>query len=79
MKEKTSITLSADVLARVDRAAGRQKSRSAFIEEVLSKFFHEQGRRAIAARDLAILNSAAERLNPEAEDVLEYQSGTFEP
>jgi metal-responsive CopG/Arc/MetJ family transcriptional regulator len=35
MKEKTPITLSKEVLAKVDRLAGPKQSRSAFIERVL--------------------------------------------
>jgi hypothetical protein len=32
-------------------------------------------RAAIEARDLRLINAAAERLNGEAQDVLEYQAG----
>jgi metal-responsive CopG/Arc/MetJ family transcriptional regulator len=35
MKEKTSITLSREVLTGIDRIAGAKQSRSAFIERVL--------------------------------------------
>ena len=73
MKEKTSITLSTDFLASVDRLAGSRHSRSAFIERVLRKYIRERARNAAHARDLARINSAAERLNAEAEDVLSYQ------
>jgi hypothetical protein len=48
MKEKTSVTLSPEVLAGIDRLA--------------------------EARDLAILNDAADRLNQEAAEVLDYQA-----
>lgn len=74
MKEKTSITLSKDLLARVDRLAGSKQSRSAFIERVLRKYFKDRQRASIHARDLELLNEAADRLNREAEDVLEYQA-----
>jgi metal-responsive CopG/Arc/MetJ family transcriptional regulator len=74
MKAKTSITLSSDVLAEVDRLAGSKASRSAVIEKVLRRFFRERKRRKIDARDLERLNSAADRLNSEAEDVLRYQA-----
>jgi len=75
MKEKTSITLSKDVLAGIDRAAGGERSRSAFIERVLRQYFRQQARTAAMERDLKGLNAAAERLNAEAADVLEYQAG----
>jgi metal-responsive CopG/Arc/MetJ family transcriptional regulator len=74
MKEKTSITLSAEVLAGVDRLAGLGQSRSAFIERVLRKFLREQARVKLQARDLLLLNLAADKLNAEAEDVLGYQA-----
>jgi metal-responsive CopG/Arc/MetJ family transcriptional regulator len=74
MKEKTSITLSDDVLAGIDRLAGSKRSRSAVIEQVLRKFLREQARARLHARDLQLLNAAAEELNAEAEDVLGYQA-----
>ena len=74
MKEKTSITLSKDLLARVDRLAGSKQSRSAFIERVLRKYFQDRRRASIQARDLELLNQAADRLNREADEVLEYQA-----
>ena len=74
MKEKTSITLSKDVLAGVDRLAGSKHSRSAFIEHVLRKYLRERARNAAHARDLALINAAADRLNAEALDVLTYQA-----
>ena len=74
MKEKTSITLSKDVLARIDRLAGSAQSRSAFIERVLRRYLRQRERAAINARDLELINRAAERLNREAEEVLQYQA-----
>ncbi len=74
MKEKTSITLSKDLLAKVDRVAGSRQSRSAFIESVLRKYLQGRQLAKIHARDLDLLNQAADRLNKEAEEVLEYQA-----
>lgn len=74
MKEKTSITLSKDLLAQVDRLVGSKRSRSAFIERVLRRYLRERSRAALHARDLAQINRAADRLNLEAAEVLEYQS-----
>ena len=73
MKEKTSITLSADVLAGIDRLAGTTRSRSAVIEHVLRRYLSEHARTRIQARDLEQLNRAADELNAEAADVLDYQ------
>lgn len=74
MKTKTSITLSQDVLALVDRLAGPNGSRSAVIERVLRGYLRHRARRARDARDLERLNRAAQRLNAEAADVLAYQA-----
>jgi metal-responsive CopG/Arc/MetJ family transcriptional regulator len=74
MKEKTSITLSSDVLAKVDDLAGSKISRSALIEDILRGYFRERSRRKTHARDLERINAAADRLNSEAADVMEYQA-----
>ncbi len=74
MKEKTSITLSKDLLLKIDRLAGSRHSRSAFIERVLRKYLRERARAAVHARDFARINRVADRLNQEAEEVLEYQA-----
>lgn len=74
MKEKTSITLSGDVLTAIDRLAGSKQSRSAFIERVLREFLRQRARAAVQARDLERINAAAQRLNAEAAAVLEYQA-----
>ena len=74
MKEKTSITLSPEVLAGIDRLAGSKRSRSAVIESVLRLYLRQRQRARIHARDLEILNRAADRLNAEAEDVLKDQA-----
>jgi metal-responsive CopG/Arc/MetJ family transcriptional regulator len=74
MKEKTSVTLSKDVLTWIERTAGPKQSRSAFIESVLQQYRKERMRAQRDARDLEIINRNAERLNREAEDVLDYQA-----
>jgi metal-responsive CopG/Arc/MetJ family transcriptional regulator len=74
MKEKTSVTLSRDVLAGIDRHAGSRVSRSAFIEDVLRRYLAAEERAKRDARELELLNKAADELNAEAEDVLQYQA-----
>jgi metal-responsive CopG/Arc/MetJ family transcriptional regulator len=74
MKEKTSITLSREVLVQLDRLAGTKYSRSALIERVLRKYFHDRQRAALHARDLQRINQAADELNAEAADALQYQA-----
>ena len=79
MKEKTSITLSKEVLTSIDRVAGATQSRSAFIESVLAQYFRDRARAHIEARDLEALNRAADELAPEIEEVLRDQTEIGEP
>jgi metal-responsive CopG/Arc/MetJ family transcriptional regulator len=74
MKRKTSITLSSDVLEKIDRLGGSKLSRSAVIEHILQLHFRQRSRRKIHARDLERINAAANRLNSETEDTLTYQA-----
>jgi len=74
MKEKTSVTLSPEVLTGIDRLTGSKRSRSAFIEDVLRQYLRERVKKERGARDLAILNKFADEMNVEAEDVLRYQA-----
>lgn len=74
MKEKTSITLSPEVLRGIDRIAGSKQSRSAFIEAVLQRYLGQQARAERDARDVKIINRNAARLNRDAEDALEDQA-----
>jgi metal-responsive CopG/Arc/MetJ family transcriptional regulator len=73
MKSKTSVTLESDLLRKIDRLAGSKLSRSAFIERVLRTYLRERTRQEQQARDLDRINAAADRLNPEAAEVLIYQ------
>ena len=73
MKQKTSVTLSGDLLRRLDRLIGPGGNRSAVLEKALDSYLTDQERRQREARDLEILNRDAARLNREARDVLGYQ------
>ena len=68
-----------DILAGIDRLAGSEHSRSAFIEHVLREYLRQRARAAIQAHDLQRINAAASRLNSEAVDVLQYQSVESDP
>lgn len=72
MRQKISITLSPEILARIDAAAGRDLSRSAFIELVLREYLLQDSCGHGNTRDLERINAAANRLNQEALDVLQY-------
>ena len=79
MKVKTSVTLSKDLLIAIDRLAGSKSSRSAVIERAVRSYLKERERAFIYAHDLEILNRAADRLNAEAEETLEYQADPWRP
>lgn len=79
MKEKTSITLSREVLAGIDRIAGKTQSRSALIETVLAQYLRERARAQMEARDMEALNRAADELGSEIEDVLRDQAELGDP
>jgi metal-responsive CopG/Arc/MetJ family transcriptional regulator len=74
MRVKTSITLDERVLKAIDRATGRGRSRSRVIEDAAREFLARRVRAAREARDLAILDDAADELNREMDDVLAYQA-----
>lgn len=74
MKEKTSVTLSTEVLAGIDRYAGSRMSRSAFIERVLQRYLAAAERARKDKRELELMNKAAAELNAEMDDVLDYQA-----
>jgi metal-responsive CopG/Arc/MetJ family transcriptional regulator len=74
MKEKTSVTLSPELLRGIDLLAGKKQSRSAFIEDVLRQHLRERAKAERRARDLAILSRYADELNRDAEDGLDEQA-----
>jgi len=73
MKIKTSITLSEEVLLKIDQISGESRNRSAFIEIAIRDFLKKRAKKIRDDRDLEILNRNSKRLNREAEDVLSYQ------
>ena len=74
MKEKTSVTLSPDVLSGIDRLSGSKRSRSAFIDDILRQYLRDRVRAERNARDVAIINRYAKELNADAEDGLDEQA-----
>jgi len=73
MKVKTSISLSEDLLRQMDDLASRYGNRSALIERAIRDFLAAERKRSRDLKDLEILNSRADSLNREAEEVLSYQ------
>jgi metal-responsive CopG/Arc/MetJ family transcriptional regulator len=73
MRLKTSVTLSADVIAGLKRAARRGESRSGTVERLLRERMSEEAARQRRAREVEQINRHADALNAEAADVLAYQ------
>ncbi|MFP4392104.1 MAG: ribbon-helix-helix domain-containing protein [Desulfohalobiaceae bacterium] len=73
MKVKTSITLSKDLVEKMDSLAGTYGNRSALIEKALRNLIAAQEKLHRDSSDLQIINQQAEALNSEAKDVLSYQ------
>jgi metal-responsive CopG/Arc/MetJ family transcriptional regulator len=78
MKVKTSLTLSEDLLARIDKLAGRKLSRSAFIEQILRESLARRAQARRDAREVAAINRHAAQLNIEMNDALSFQASTSE-
>ena len=76
MKMKTSLTLSEDLLAVLDRMAGPDISRSSFIEKILRDFLAQREKAQRLALDVAAINQHAGKLNAEMSDALSFQAGT---
>jgi metal-responsive CopG/Arc/MetJ family transcriptional regulator len=74
MKRKITITLSADLLGKIDRHIRKRCSRSAFIESVLCEYFKAKVREAINARDMELINAHSDYLARESRELDEYQA-----
>lgn len=71
MRVKTSITLPADLIARLDRV---DRNRSAVLERAARSWLAQVEREARDRLDLEIIEKNAERMNRDAEENLSYQS-----
>jgi metal-responsive CopG/Arc/MetJ family transcriptional regulator len=72
-KRNASVSLSGSLLDATDRVAGAAQ-RSAFIERALRRHLRRILRAQRDARELAILNAKADRLNAESDAVLADQA-----
>jgi metal-responsive CopG/Arc/MetJ family transcriptional regulator len=75
MREKTSVSLTKELLLEITRVAGKKANRSEFLEAAAWDRISLLRRRRREARDRAILDRRSKPLNVEALDVLEYQAG----
>ena len=74
MREKTSVSLTKELLQAIKRVGGAGVNRSEFLEAAAWDRISLLRRRRREARDRTILNRHSESLNAEALDVLEYQT-----
>ena len=74
MKAKTSLTLSEDLLASIDKLAGTKVSRSAYIEQILREFVDRRAQARRDARETASINRHSAQLNAEMSDALSCQA-----
>lgn len=74
MKLKTSLTLSEELVAALDRMAGPKVSRSAFVEQVLRDYIEGRAQERRHAREAAAINRHAAQLNAEMKDALSLQA-----
>jgi metal-responsive CopG/Arc/MetJ family transcriptional regulator len=75
MREKTSVSLTKELLLEITRVAGKKVNRSEFLEAAAWDRISLLRRRRREERDRAILDRRSKGLNAEALDVLEYQAG----
>ncbi len=72
-KTKTSVSISANLLAAADDLAGKSR-RSELFEYAVRSTIRRLVKRARHERELAILNDQAEALNADAAETLEFQA-----
>ena len=73
-KVRASVEFSPETWSAIDEIAGDSLSRSRVIETAVLEFIEGCRRAARDARDLEILNLAADEMNEETKDVLAYQA-----
>ncbi len=74
MKVKTSVSLSEEVIARIDQHANGERNRSAFIELAVRTYLEMIRRQTRDHDDVQTINRLSAKLNREAQDVLGYQA-----
>ena len=74
MKAKTSLTLSEDLVASIDKLAGPKVSRSAYIEQILRECVDRRAQARKDARETASINRHSAQLNAEMTDALSFQA-----
>ncbi|MCH7926932.1 MAG: hypothetical protein IID03_02960 [Candidatus Dadabacteria bacterium] len=73
MKTKISVSLSKELLEKVDKHSKTYNNRSALIDSAINSYITKITNSEKNKKDLKIINKNARRLNKEALDVLSYQ------
>ena len=73
MKIKTSVTLSAELLATIDPIIKANQNRSLFLEKAAWEYIARAKRKQQDQHDLALIDQHSEQLNSDALDTLAYQ------
>ncbi len=73
MKVKTSVTLSEDLIAEIDRLSGRSKNRSAVVERAVREYLRVLSKRRRDERDRELYDRHADELSSEAMEALSFQ------
>ncbi len=73
---KTSLTLSEDLIAKIDKLAGSKVSRSSYVEQILRDFVDGLAQARKDAREIAAINRHAAELNAEMSDALSFQANS---
>ena len=73
MKQRTSVTLSEEVVTGLTRAARPGESRSQTVDRLLRERLSDDTRHRVPAGEIERINRHADALNAEALDVLVYQ------
>jgi metal-responsive CopG/Arc/MetJ family transcriptional regulator len=76
MKLKTSLTLSGDLIATIDKLAGSKVSRSSYIEQILRDYVDGRTQARKDAREIAAINRHSAQLNAEMSDALSFQANS---
>lgn len=77
MKVKTSITLSKEILDLIEENIEKTENRSRFIENAIRYYMKHYQQSIRDAKDLSIINENYQKLNKEAEEVLDFQDVAF--
>jgi metal-responsive CopG/Arc/MetJ family transcriptional regulator len=77
MKVKTSITLSKEILDLIEKNIEKTENRSRFIENAIRYYMKHYQQSIRDAKDLSIINENYQKLNKEAEEVLDFQDVAF--